>query len=283
MSEAPSQVEHVEVDGGRIAYDVAGEGPLVILSPGMGDTRRTYRFLAPLLVAAGYRVAAVDLRGHGDSSTGWSSYTRTDTASDLLAVVRALGGPAVIVGQSFSGGSATIAAATAPDLVSAIVEIGTFTRPPSFSLGAFVRNAPYRRGVLLLARLAVTGSLKAWAQYLDVAYPGRKPADWTPWLADLLAGLGEPGRAQALRKMALAMPTDAAAHLAGVRCPALIVMGRADSDFADPEAEAHAIVDLMPDGVGEVAMIDDAGHYPHAEYPAEVAAAVVDFLGRRRG
>src|SRR5580693_2079373 len=127
--------EFLETGGGRIAYDVTGEGPLVVLVPGMGNNRAAYRFLAPLLVAGGYRVARTDLRGQGESSVGWPSYTRTDTAQDLLAMIRHLGGPAVIGGHSFSGGSATIAAAQAPDLVTAIVEIGPFTRVPKLSLG----------------------------------------------------------------------------------------------------------------------------------------------------
>src|SRR5258708_19194064 len=112
--------QFVDVTGGRIAYEVTGDGPLVVLSNGMGETRSSWRFLAPILVKAGYKVAAVDLRGHGESSTGWASYSRADTAADLIAVIEAIGGqatPAVIIGQSFSGGSATIAAATRPHLI----------------------------------------------------------------------------------------------------------------------------------------------------------------------
>src|ERR1700735_4749281 len=104
--------QFIDASGGRIAYEVIGEGPLVVLSHGMGDARSSYRFLAPLIAAAGYRVASVDLRGHGESSTGWSSYTRADSAGDLIALIEALGGPAVIVGQCFLGGSAAIAPAT---------------------------------------------------------------------------------------------------------------------------------------------------------------------------
>jgi pimeloyl-ACP methyl ester carboxylesterase len=65
--------EFLDVAGGRIAYQVTGEGPLVVLAHGMGDNRNAYRFLIPVLTEAGYRVAATDLRGHGESSTGWSS------------------------------------------------------------------------------------------------------------------------------------------------------------------------------------------------------------------
>jgi pimeloyl-ACP methyl ester carboxylesterase len=282
MDEQTARTENVDVDGGRIAYEMIGQGPLVVLSPGMGDIRGTYRFLAPLIAAAGYRVVSVDLRGHGESSTGWDSYGRTDTAGDLLAVVEKLGGPAVIVGQSFSGGSATIAAAMKPDLVSAIVEIDPFTRTPKFSVGALLRNDHnYRRGALLLGRFLLTGSVKTWSKYLDVAYPGRKPADWDAYLAALQANLGEPGRVKATQKMAGSKPTDAAAQLANVRCPVLVVMGADDSDFADPEAEAAAIVGLLPTGLGRYEMIEKAGHYPHAEYPQEVADALLPFLAER--
>src|SRR5215472_4890698 len=117
MNNQTSRTEYVDVEGGRIAYEVVGHGPLVVLSPGMADIRSSYRFLAPLIAHAGYRVASVDLRGHGESSTGWDSYSHADTAGDLIAVIRKLDGPAVIVGQSFSGGATTIAAATHPDLV----------------------------------------------------------------------------------------------------------------------------------------------------------------------
>ena len=70
MMPAPAFLQRPE---GRIAYDDRGDGRLVVMVPGLGDVRAEYRFLAPLLVAKGYRVVTMDLRGHGQSSTGWSS------------------------------------------------------------------------------------------------------------------------------------------------------------------------------------------------------------------
>ena len=58
------------------------------------------------------------------------------------------------------------------------MRVTPFTRPLKISGSALLRNARYRRGVLLLARFIFTGSVKAWLKYLDMAYPGRKPADW---------------------------------------------------------------------------------------------------------
>ena len=283
MTNQTKSTEYVDVEGGRIAYEVVGEGPLVVLSPGMAETRSTYRFLAPLIAKAGYRVASVDLRGHGESSADWDSYTHVDTACDLIVVIQKLGGPAVIVGQSFSGGVATIAAATNPDLVSAIVEIDPFTRAPKYSVGALLRNDHnYRRGALLLGRFVMTANVKTWSKYLNVAYPGRKPADWDTWLAALQANLNEPGRAKAAKKMMAATATlkQAATQLADVRCPVLVVMGRDDSDFPDPEAEAAGIVGLLPAGLARSVMIENAGHYPQAQYPQEVADAILPFLGK---
>jgi pimeloyl-ACP methyl ester carboxylesterase len=275
--------EFLDVEGGRIAYEVTGSGPLVVLSPGMGDLRQAYRFLAPRLAQAGYRVASADLRGHGESSMGWKSVTgtdaitRTDIAGDLLALIEHLGGPAVIVGQSISGGSATIAAAQRPDLVSGIVEINPFTREQKFRVSDLVRIRRYRRGGLRLMGLQLFQSLRIWLSYLDVAYP-TKPADYAEYMAALAAKLREPGRMTEFMKTGKSTPADAGAQLPNITVPALVIMGTLDPDFPDPRAEGEAIVAAMPPGLGTVAMIEGAGHYPHAQSPDQVAALIVPFL-----
>ena len=274
--------EFLDVDGGRIAYDLAGQGPLVVLSHGIGDRRQAYRFLAPMLVQAGYRVANADLRGHGESSMGWASITRTDIAGDLLALIGHLGGPAVIVGHSISGGAATIAAAKQPGLVSGIVEINPFTKTQKLNLGGLLRIRRYRRGISLLTGTQVFRSLGLWRRYLDVAYP-TKPADYAGYVAALAAKLREPGRMAEFMKTGKSTPADAGAQLPNIRCPALVIMGTLDPDFADPRAEGDAIVAAMPAGLGTVAMVDGAGHYPHAQSPDEVAAQVIPFLKEHAG
>jgi pimeloyl-ACP methyl ester carboxylesterase len=90
--------------GGRIAYEVSGAGPLVVLLPGMGDLRSTYRLLAPRLVDGGHRVVLTDLRGHGDSDPGCGSFGDFETAGDIVALVQRLGGPAIRVGSSMGPG-----------------------------------------------------------------------------------------------------------------------------------------------------------------------------------
>jgi pimeloyl-ACP methyl ester carboxylesterase len=276
--EAANEVLYVEVPRGRIAYEVMGQGPLIVLSHGIGDLRQSYRFLAPLLVGAGYRVANANLRGHGDSSIGFQSISRSDVAGDLLALIRHMGGPAVIVGQSLSGGAATIAAAQAPELVAAIVEINPFTRVPKTDLGAMLRVRRYRRGGLLIGGVTAFHSLRLWLRYLDLAYP-TKPADWIAYKAALRAKLTEPGRMSEFLKTMKTNGADAEAQLANVRCPALIVLGTADPDYPDPAAEGEAIVAALRPGLGTLRILEGAGHYIQAERPVELAALVTSFLG----
>ncbi|PRY16905.1 alpha/beta fold hydrolase [Kineococcus rhizosphaerae] len=271
--------EHLNIDGGTVAYDVAGDGPLVVLAHGMGDSRHSYRFVVPALVAAGYRVANADLRGCGESSTGWDGYSRTDIAGDLLALVRHLGGPAVVVGQSISGGAATIAAATAPDLVTGLVELAPFTRAQSVDLRGLLRVKRHRQAMVRLGRTAAFGDVGAWTRYLDLAVPA-KPADWGAELARIERTLREPGRMKVLQRMGNSSPKDAGARLGDVRCPVLVVEGSLDPDWADPRAEGERVVADLPAGLGELAVIEGAGHYPHTQTPDELLALVLPFLAK---
>ncbi|MCC4114743.1 alpha/beta hydrolase [Aromatoleum toluclasticum] len=104
-TELRSQI--VEGDGGvPIAVDFAGDPAAagVVLIHGGGQTRHAWRNAADALIDAGYRVAAYDLRGHGDS--GWApdgDYTLDAQTGDLRAVVGRFASPPAIVGASLGG------------------------------------------------------------------------------------------------------------------------------------------------------------------------------------
>ena len=260
------QASYLVRPDGRIGYDVAGTGPLIVLVPGMGDLRAGYRFLAPALRAAGYRVACTDLRGHGDSDARFPSYGDEETASDIVALIGELGGPAVVVGNSMGAGSAVLAAAQRPGLVSGLVLVGPFVRDPAVSLA---------QRVLLRAVMARPWAALSWKLYLPKLYAGRRPADFTEYRGQVVASLGRPGYARAFSLTTRTSHASAAARLAEVTAPVLVVMGEQDPDFGDPAAEAAWIARATG---GQVAMVPEAGHYPQSQRPGLTSAAVLRFL-----
>ncbi|NUW46193.1 alpha/beta fold hydrolase [Nonomuraea rhodomycinica] len=254
----------VEVPGGRLAYDSAGEGPLVVCVPGLGDTRDAYRFLRPPLVEAGYRVVTADLRGHGESSAGWDDYSQAAVGGDIVALLEELDAPgAVLLGNSYAGGGIVHAAAQAPERVAGIVPID-----------GFIRALPLNVALRVLLRL-IASSPRLWSLYYAMAHRTAKPADLAEHRVKLVAMLGDPVRREAMSAMLLNRDLDAERVVAQVHCPALVLMGAKDPDFPDPAAEARAQASLLR---GQAVVIDDAGHYPMSEFPGRTAEALLPFL-----
>ena len=263
---SPGSPQYLSRPEGRIAYDVAGDGPLVLLVPGMGDLRRTYRFLAPALVAAGYRVATTDLRGHGDSEATFASYGDVETAGDLVALIESLGGPAAIVGNSMGAGAAAYVAAERPELVSALVLVGPFVRDGSIS--AFTR-------IVMRVAMATPWAALSWKTYAPKFYAGHRPDDLDAYLAEVVASIKRPGYTRAFSLTTRTTHAPVEARLTAVTAPTLVVMGEQDPDFPEPKAEADWIASTLH---GTALMVDEAGHYPQSQQPELVATAIGSFL-----
>jgi pimeloyl-ACP methyl ester carboxylesterase len=98
-------------DGTRIAYEVTGSGPALVLVDGAlcHRTMGPARGLAEELAGA-FTVYAYDRRGRGESGVGSSSYSVEREVEDLAAVVHETGGSAHLFGSS-SGGALALEAA----------------------------------------------------------------------------------------------------------------------------------------------------------------------------
>jgi pimeloyl-ACP methyl ester carboxylesterase len=251
---------------GRISYDVGGDGPLVVLVPGMGDLRSAYRFTAPALRDAGYRVACTDLRGHGTSDTTFASYGDVETAGDIIALIEELDGPAVVVGNSMGAGAAVFAAAERPDLINGLVLVGPFVRNG--------KNSAIQRVMLRIA-MARPWAAMTWNSYLPKLYKGQRPVDFEEYRKSVVSNLRRPGYA---KSFSLTTRTDhamAESRLGEVAAPTMVVMGELDPDFPDPHAEAEWISHTLH---GSVVMVPDAGHYPQSQQPDITTKSVLSFL-----
>jgi len=258
--------QFLNVSDGRLAYDSTGAGPLVIGIPAMGDLRAQYRFLAPQLVAAGYRVVRMDVRGHGESGIQWPDYSVAGIGQDILALVRAMdAGPAILIGNSMAAGAAIWAAAEAPELVKAMVLLGPAVRGEV--------SGAYR--MLFTALFARPWGPSAWIAYFKKLYPTRIPADYAEYTAALKQNLSAPGRLEAFYQMIIASKKASETRVQRVSAPTLVLMGTKDPDFKDPAAEAEWVAGELN---GSFEMIEGAGHHPHVEIPEIIGPRVIEFL-----
>lgn len=250
-------------DGTRIAYEVLGSGPPVVLVAGIFCTRATLRPLAEAL-ADRARVAVYDRRGRGDS--GGAGPVPPDAVAreiaDLAAVIGGLGGEAAVYGHSSGAGVALRAAAAGVPITRLVLH-----EPP------FGGNDP-----------EATGEARAMAADVVAALDAGRPGDAiTRFMADtgmpagVLAGLAADPAMQAVAPtmpydLAVmgdldaggAIPVDVARSLT---VPTLVVAGGASPDFFRDTAERLAA--LIPGA--ELAVLD--GHDHGA--PADAVAPVV--------
>lgn len=179
----PSDVTHrlVPSPAGRIHVAELGSGPLVLLLHGFPESWYSWRRQLPALAAAGYRAAAVDVRGYGRSSrpTEVSAYRMRALVEDNVAVVRALGEEtAVVVGHDWGSPIAAHSALLHPEVFRAVGLLSVPYSPPG---GPRPSDAFARMG----------GDDEFYVSYFQE--PGRAESEIEPdvrgWLAGIYAAL----------------------------------------------------------------------------------------------
>jgi pyruvate dehydrogenase E2 component (dihydrolipoamide acetyltransferase) len=266
---AAPTVETAEVDGRAIRYAGAGQdGDVVLLIHGYGGDRNSWLFLQEPL-AAGRRVYALDLPGHGASAKDVGDGSVGLLAGAVLGVLDAIGAPGRVhlVGHSLGGAVAAAAAARDPARVRSL----TLIAPAGF--GAEV-NAGYLRGFAaaqtrrelkpVVAQLFADEDLVT-RQLVDdlLAY---KRLDGVDAALNTLVGtlLAADGQTQRI---------DTAADIAalGGAVPVTVIWGSADRVI--PAAQAEAVA-----GAVRRHVIDGAGHMAHMERPAQVQTAIEEAI-----
>lgn len=264
-----------------IAYDVllgssTTSGMTFILIPSLGDIRQEYRYLAPLLHANGENtVVRVDLRGMGESSTSFTSYTPEDTGKDIVQLMTHLGtNNCVLIGCSMAAASVVYAAAVQPSQVKALIVISPFI---------WDHTMPF--GVPTLLSFLVTRWTGPW--FWKIYYKSLytlKPSlvvDLDDHAAKLHENLCTTGRIHALRSHIFGLKAPCAAkapEITSNNIPLYAIYGSSDPDFpGGVEAEMRSLKAMFPDSV-ESLELKGCGHYPHVESPNIVYESIVTFL-----
>ena len=261
-----SEQKTVQVAGGKLAYEIAGTGPVVLCLPGMGDTRRVYEKFTPALVAAGYRVITTDLRGNGRSVGRFATHNLTDLSNDIGAILDAEGlQRAYLAGGSIAGAAAGLYATTHPDRVAGLIAFG-----PVFSSASRLLS-----GLLIAVfRLPFVGA-GLWVSYLKTLYP-KQPLE-ADYIAQAQANMRQPGALKSLADMLWTRHLDAGTQ--AIRVPTLIFFGSKDPDFKDARVEAAAVQKAIPQA--QITVLDGIGHYPQREAAEQVIPQTLAWLAAR--
>jgi 3-oxoadipate enol-lactonase len=127
----PARTVHVKGRGEFFVRDTdptgSGDGPVVMLLHGwMATADLNWAGAYDDLQQAGYRVLAIDHRGHGRGLRPLVPFRLTDCAADAAGVLRTLGvAPAVVVGYSMGGAIAQLVTRDHPDVVRGAIFSGT--------------------------------------------------------------------------------------------------------------------------------------------------------------
>ena len=262
--------QFTEAGGVRLAYDVTGDGPpVVLLHAGIVD-RGMWDDVVPLL-AGSFKVIRYDARGFGESSRPPDGeFARWD---DLFAVMDAAGvDRAHLVGVSQGAETALDAALVAPDRVDRLVLSGAGMRGWEYREEL---NARWQAEVDAWER----GDLEGCAEVSMGTWfdgPMRTAAD-----VDAEAR----GRAFAMQRRAIDLENDdakarsleppASERLSELKAPVLVTVG--DVDQPDMVAIAEKLAAAIPGARHEV--MSGVAHLPPMEKPAEFATLVREFLG----
>lgn len=261
------------VNGIEIWHEAQGAGRPLVLISGLGQNSGAWRPALPAF-AARFRCTLFDNRGTGRSSVPPGPYAIETMADDTAALIAALGlGPADVVGWSLGGSVLQALMVRHPGAVASGVLLSTM---PSYTavqhqwLDAFL--ALRRSGAPPLAQVVYA---MAWGLTRATLH------DHAAAMAMAEAALADPypttlegfeAQAAGLRLY------DSRPLLGEVRCPVLVLCG--EEDVLTPPAQSREIAALIPGA--ELQILPRGGHRMVIEYPDAVAAAVAEFLARRR-
>lgn len=259
-------------DGAQIAVHIVGSGPTIVLVHGLTASHHDWAPIAPLLVKAGYRVVAIDQRGHGDSTVGTAGYGSTQLGADLAEVFRALDLRArSLVGHSmgamaimgFATGSPRTFDARVDSFVSIASAGATDVVRQSFGLRLGAISLPDRLSEIDSERLRLVTALAVF---------GKNPSlHMIDEAIDSFRKCPDEVRGRATAALAT---HDLLEKLNGVRIPCLVIGGGRDQLIRP--SQVKELDEALPNS--EMYMYSNAGHMVLWEEPEDIAKRIDQFV-----
>ncbi|HSE26634.1 MAG TPA: alpha/beta hydrolase [Gemmatimonadales bacterium] len=243
--------------------DPAGEP--VILLHGLSDSWFSWSRVLPLF-PSGWRVYALDQRGHGDSDRPESGYTARDLAADVVAFLDAKGiGRATVVGHSMGGIVAQHVAAIAPERLSRLVLVAS-----AGGLREMNGALEFEQAVMALTDPVSTAFAREFQESTIHRPLPKEFVDRT-----VVESLKLPARVW--HTLTADMMASPPAEVPVTRFPVLMFWGTNDAVFSR-EAEDRLQARIPR---GRLVVYPETGHAVHWERPEEFAAELRDFMNAR--
>ncbi len=256
-------------DGAELAVTVLGEGPPLLLIPGLGATRVVFDTVMPLLTDS-HQVAVYDQRGIGASELTPGPYTTEQLGDDAAAVLDGLQlARATVMGASFGGMVAQQVALRHADRVRALVLAAT--GPGS----AHLARAPDRAAADALLGKGASTPEEAYRIACTVLYSRAFQDEHPGFIAQQVRDRARrPIAARAFQaQLAASRNHDVWDSLPSISMPTLVMHGGEDAVM--PLANAELLAQRIPGAILEV--FDGAGHLFFQEQPERTADSVSAF------
>ncbi len=267
----------------KIHYAVEGKGPLVVLIHGFPDYWGTWTPLMAELNKAGYRTAALDLRGYNlsDKPKGVEAYAMPNLVGDVAAVIAAEGQEdAIVVGHDWGAAIAWRVAFTRPELVRRLVIMSV---PHPAGMGReLATNKAQQEGSNYARVFQQEGSEKALSAEALAGWvkdPARRAAQVEALKRSDFAAMMNYYRANYPRAGGAPAIAPPAAEPQRVKVPTLVIHGMKDTAL---NAAGHSGTWDYVDADTTLLMVPGAGHFVQHDAESLVNRTVRDWLDARR-
>ncbi len=247
--------------------------PRILLVPGVTGSKEDFLLMLPLLAAAGFRVESYDLAGHYESIDAGPErldpprrrYDHELFVDDLLAVIDSGDGPVHLLGYSFAGTVAQLAAVRHPERIASLTLLscppvaGQTFRATKSALGPLSRVIGGRQGAGLIL-WGIRRNFNRTPQHRYDFVMARMPRLRRSAIDDVI-GL-------------MRRTPDLAGELAGLPQPKLVAYGA--HDLWPSQAHERFARDIG----ARVVRYEEAGHSPCEETPHQLSR---DMLRMIRG